>query len=128
MILKSINKLNESFYSTDYKDLKIIGISFHFDGCSDKLLISDKSINSIKVFDSIIGNNRIIGNIVININKVRFGDYTLDYLMNYNNSGSINVILESLDQDIYKCNFISRLYPVDDSGNYSCIFEGVRSI
>lgn len=122
------NKLNESMYIIDYKNLKIIGISFHFDGYSDRLLISDKSINTIKVFDSILGSNRIIGNIVININKMRFGDYTLDYLMNYTNSGSINVILESLDSDVYKCNFISRLYPVDDNGNYSCIFEGVRSI
>ena len=75
--------LRESLYSIDYKDLRIIGISIHYSGCSDKLLISDKSINCIKVFDSTLGNNRIIGNMVININKVKFGNYTLDFLNNY---------------------------------------------
>lgn len=118
--------LRESLYSIDYKDLRIIGISIHYDGCSDKLLISDKSINCIKVFDSTLGNNRIIGNMVININKVKFGNYTLDFLNNYNNIGLISVILENLDSDVYECEFISRLYPVDDKGNYSCIFEGIR--
>ncbi len=118
--------LRESLYSIDYKDLRIIGISIHYDGCSDKLLISDKSINCIKVFDSTLGNNRIIGNMVININKVKFGNYTLDFLNNYNNTGFISVILENLDSDVYECEFISRLYPIDDKGNYSCIFEGKR--
>lgn len=118
--------LRESLYSIDYKDLRIIGISIHYDGCSDKLLISDKSINCIKVFDSTLGNNRIIGNMVININKVKFGNYTLDFLNNYNNTGFISVILENLDSDVYECEFISRLYSVDDKGNYSCIFDGKR--
>ncbi len=118
--------LRESLYSIDYKDLRIIGISIHYDGCSDKLLISDRSINCIKVFDSILGNNRIIGNMIININKVKFGNYTLDFLNNYNNTGFISVILENLDSDVYECEFISRLYPIDDKGNYSCIFEGIR--
>lgn len=118
--------LRESLYSIDYKDLRIIGINIHYDGCSDKLLISDKSINCIKVFDSTLGNNKIIGNMVININKVKFGNYTLDFLNNYNNTGFISVILENLDSDVYECEFISRLYSVDDKGNYSCIFEGKR--
>jgi hypothetical protein len=118
--------LRESLYSIDYKDLRIIGISIHYECCSDTLLISDKSINCIKVFDSTLGNNRIIGNMVININKVKFGNYTLDFLNNYNNTGFISVILENLDSDVYECEFISRLYPIDDKGNYSCIFEGKR--
>ena len=118
--------MGKSLYSIDYKDLRIICISIHYEGCSDKLLISDKSINCIKVFDSTLGNNRIIGNMVININKVKFGNYTLDFLNNYNNTGFISVILENLDSDVYECEFISRLYPVDDKGNYSCIFEGIR--
>lgn len=118
--------LRESLYSIDYKDLRIIGINIHYDGCSDKLLISDKSINCIKVFDSTLGNNRIIGNMVININKVKFGNYTLDFLNNYNNTDFISVILENLDSDVYECEFISRLYSVDDKGNYSCIFDGKR--
>lgn len=118
--------MSKSLYSIDYKDLKVIGISIHYDGCSDKLLISDKSINCIKVFDSILGNNRIIGNMVININKVKFGNYTLDFLNNYNNNGFISIILENLDSDVYECDFISRLYPVDDKGDCSCIFEGIR--
>ena len=126
MVLKSSRKLNENLYSIDYKDLKVIGISFYFDDCSDKLLVTDKSIKCIKVFDSFLGSNRIIGNIVINMDNVMLRNYTLDFLTSYNNTGVINVILQSLESDTYKCDFISRLYPVDDNGNYSCIFEGKR--
>jgi len=110
MVLKSSRKLNENLYSADYKDLKVIGISFYFDDCSDKLLVTDKSIKCIKVFDSFFGSNRIIGNIVINMDNVMLRNYTLDFLTSYNNTGVINVILQSLESDTYKCDFCDRIF------------------
>lgn len=123
---KKLKLLNESIYDVSYKDYKVLGLKISFDGMKEDLFIPDKSIKSIKVFDSLYDNNSVLGYLCIDITKVSLGYYTLDFLSSYNNSGIIKVMLSGLDSNIYKVDFISRFDKVDDN-TYICVFNGVIS-
>lgn len=117
--------LKEDIYKDDYEDFKVMGIDIKFDGCEDSLLISSKSLKSIKTFNSPLGNNRIIGLIGIDIRKITLGSYTLDFLTNYNHTATIKVMLEGLDSVSYEVSFISRFEEVEDD-IFVCVFECVE--
>lgn len=128
---KQVNNLKllvEDIYSINYKEFKVIGINFKFDGCAASFPVNCNALKSIKVFNSFSGDNRVIGNIIFNISYVTLGEFTLDFLTSYNNTGTIRIMLQSLNSDIYKADFISRIYPIDSDGNYACIFEGTKLI
>lgn len=117
--------LKEDTYKSDYEDFKVIGIEIKFDGLEDGLLISNKSLKSIKTFNSPLGNDRIIGLIGIDIKKISLGNYTLDFLSNYNHTATIKVMLEGLDSVTYEVSFISRFVQVA-SDVFICVFEAIE--
>ena len=80
---KKLKLLNESIYDVSYKDYKVLGLKISFDGMKEDLFIPDKSIKSIKVFDSLYDNNSVLGYLCIDITKVSLGYYTLDFLSKY---------------------------------------------
>lgn len=123
--VSKLKLLKEDIYKSDYENFKVIGIDIKFDGLEDGLLISSKSLKSIKIFNSPLGNDRIIGLIGIDIRKITLGNYTLDFLCNYNHTATIKVMLEGLDSVIYEVSFISRFEQVA-SGIFVCVFEGIE--
>lgn len=104
---------------------KIIGINIKFDGFDEDFTILEKSLKNFNVYTERENQNHFIGYVCFDIKNVKLGNLTLDFLKDYQKSGTLEIMLDDLTSEVYSVQWFQGIQEIQDS-IYICLFEGTR--
>lgn len=101
---------------------KVIGVTIKFDCFEEDLKILEKSLKNINYYGS-DNQNHIIGFVCFDIKNVKLGSITLDFLKEYQKSGTLEVMLDDFTVDIFNVEWFHGIEKIQDD-TYLLLFEG----
>lgn len=112
--VNKLKLLNEDTITKKIEAPKIIGIDIKFDFCEEKFTILENSLKSFNVYIDSDNQNHFVGYVCFDMKSVTLGSFTLEFLKDYQKSGSINVMFDDLTKKEYKTVWIYGIQYIQD--------------
>lgn len=103
----------------------VIGINIKFDGFDEDFTILEKSLKNFNVYTQRENQNHTIGYVCFDMKKVKLGNLTLNFLKDYQKSGTLEVMLDDLTSEVYNVQWFQGIQKIQDD-IYICLFEGTK--
>lgn len=104
---------------------KVIGVNIKFDVFDEDFTILEKSLKNFNVYTQRENQNHSIGYVCFDMKNVKLGSFTLDFLKEYQKSGTLEIMLDDLTSEVYNVQWFQGMQKIQDD-IYICLFEGTR--